>query len=84
MKEIRALTTLRALAALLVFLYHYEALYVDEAREAGRALWDPLVSVWRSGAVAAFIVGTAMGAGRGASEPWRVATPAPLFGWGAG
>ena len=51
MKEIRALTTLRALAALLVFLYHYEALYVDEAREAGRALWDPLVSVWRSGAV---------------------------------
>ena len=51
MKEIRALTTLRALAALLVFLYHYEALYVDEAREAGRAIWDPLVSVWRSGAV---------------------------------
>jgi peptidoglycan/LPS O-acetylase OafA/YrhL len=51
MKEIRALTTLRALAALLVFLYHYEALYVDEAREAGRMLWDPLVPVWRSGAV---------------------------------
>jgi len=51
MKEIRALTTLRALAALLVFLYHYEALYVDEAREAGRALWDPLLNVWRSGSV---------------------------------
>lgn len=51
MKEIRALTTLRALAALLVFLYHYEALWVDEAREAGRAAWDPLVAVWRSGAV---------------------------------
>ncbi len=51
MKEIRALTTLRALAALLVFLYHYEAIYVDNARAAGRALWDPLVPVWRSGAV---------------------------------
>jgi len=51
MKEIRALTTLRALAALLVFLYHYQALYVDEARAAGRELWDPLLNVWRSGAV---------------------------------
>lgn len=51
MKEIRALTTLRALAALLVFLYHYEALVVDEARAAGHVLWDPLVSVWRSGSV---------------------------------
>lgn len=51
MKEIRALTTLRALAALLVFLYHYEALWVDEARAAGHSAWDPLVSVWRSGAV---------------------------------
>jgi peptidoglycan/LPS O-acetylase OafA/YrhL len=51
MKEIRPLTTLRALAALLVFLYHYEALYVDEARAAGHALWDPFVPVWRSGAV---------------------------------
>jgi peptidoglycan/LPS O-acetylase OafA/YrhL len=49
MKEIRAHTTLRALAALLVFLHHYEALYVDEARAAGRLLWDPLVPVWRSG-----------------------------------
>lgn len=51
MKEIRALTTLRALAALLVFLYHYQALYVDEARAAGREIWDPLVNVWRSGSV---------------------------------
>lgn len=51
MKEIRALTTLRALAALLVFLYHYEALFAEEARAAGRAFWDPLVPLWRSGAV---------------------------------
>lgn len=51
MKEIRSLTTLRAFAALLVFLYHYEALWVDGAREAGRSAWDPLVTVWRSGAV---------------------------------
>jgi peptidoglycan/LPS O-acetylase OafA/YrhL len=51
MKEIRALTTLRALAALLVFLYHYQAMYVDEARAAGHEMWDPLLSVWRSGAV---------------------------------
>lgn len=51
MKEIRALTTLRAFAALLVFLYHYEAIHVDEARAAGHALWDPLLPVWRSGAV---------------------------------
>ncbi|MCC6350117.1 MAG: acyltransferase [Candidatus Eisenbacteria bacterium] len=51
MKEIRALTTLRALAALLVFLYHYQALYVEEARAAGRTLWDPFLPIWRSGAV---------------------------------
>lgn len=51
MKEIKALTTLRALAALLVFLYHYQALYVDEARAAGHVAWDPFVTLWRSGAV---------------------------------
>ncbi len=51
MKEIRALTTLRALAALLVFLYHYEAMYAASARTVGVTLWDPLLPVWRAGSV---------------------------------
>jgi len=51
MKEIRALTTLRAAAALLVFLYHYEALPMLALRQAGRTAWDPLLAVWMSGSV---------------------------------
>ena len=52
MKEIRPLTSLRALAALLVFMYHYAWLFPPSARGITDAVeWIPLMSVWRQGQV---------------------------------
>lgn len=51
MREIRSLTTLRALAAFLVFMYHYAWLFPPQTR-GGAAGWAaPLMPLWRSGQV---------------------------------
>ncbi len=50
MREIKALTTLRALAAFLVFMYHYAFLFAPARRGAEAAPeWIPLLPVWRAG-----------------------------------
>lgn len=51
MKEIRSLTTLRALAAFLVFMYHYAWLFPPETRGAASGGPIPLLPLWRSGQV---------------------------------
>ncbi len=51
MKEIRSLTTLRALAAFLVFMYHYGWLFPPETRGAAAGAAVPLLPLWRSGQV---------------------------------
>ncbi len=52
MREIKALTTLRALAAYLVFMYHYAHLFPPASRGVETAReWIPLMSVWRSSQV---------------------------------
>jgi peptidoglycan/LPS O-acetylase OafA/YrhL len=52
MKEVKPLTSLRALAALLVFLYHYAWLFPPSARDAAAAdPWVPLMDLWRQGQV---------------------------------
>ena len=51
MKEVKALTTLRALAAILVFMYHYAFLHApDQGAHLGPA-WLTLMPVWRSGQI---------------------------------
>ncbi|MHB8080272.1 MAG: acyltransferase family protein [Candidatus Krumholzibacteriia bacterium] len=51
MKEIRSLTTLRALAAFLVFMYHYAWLFPPQTRGAAAGWPTPLMPLWRSGQV---------------------------------
>jgi peptidoglycan/LPS O-acetylase OafA/YrhL len=51
MKEIKALTTLRALAALLVFMYHYAYLHAPGAGIHFGPAWLTLMPVWRTGQV---------------------------------
>jgi peptidoglycan/LPS O-acetylase OafA/YrhL len=52
MKEIKPLTSLRALAALLVFMYHYAWLFPPASRgiESGEQ-WVPLLPLWQQGQV---------------------------------
>lgn len=52
MREIKPLTTLRALAALLVFMYHYAWLFPPATRGTDFAgEWIPLMPLWRQGQV---------------------------------
>jgi peptidoglycan/LPS O-acetylase OafA/YrhL len=51
MKEIKALTTLRALAALLVFMYHYAYLHASAQGALIGPAWLTLMPVWRSGQI---------------------------------
>jgi|GEM_PF-457324 len=52
MKEIKPLTSLRALAALLVFMFHYAYVYSPDNRGVEFAgEWIPLMPLWRQGAV---------------------------------
>jgi peptidoglycan/LPS O-acetylase OafA/YrhL len=52
MKEIKPLTSLRALAALLVFMYHYAWLFPPGTRGVDfTGEWVPLMTVWRQGQV---------------------------------
>lgn len=52
MKEIRPLTSLRAFAALLVFLYHYAYLFPPATRGGAPGVeWIPLMPIWRQGQV---------------------------------
>jgi len=52
MTEIRPLTALRGIAALLVFLYHYAVLFPPAARGvAAGPEWVPFLAVWKQGQV---------------------------------
>ncbi len=52
MKEIKPLTSLRALAALLVFMYHYAWLFSPAKRGVAFAgEWIPMMPLWRQGQV---------------------------------
>ena len=52
MKEIRPLTTLRAFAAFLVFMYHYAWLFPPASRGAENFQeWIPFLAIWRQGQV---------------------------------
>jgi len=53
MQEIKPLTSLRAFAAFLVFMYHYAFLFSPAARgvEAFGGEWIPLLTVWKQGSV---------------------------------
>ncbi len=52
MKEVKPLTSLRALAALLVFMYHYAWLFPPLRRGVDfGGEWIPLMPVWRQGQV---------------------------------
>ena len=52
MKEIKPLTSLRALAALLVFMFHYAYAFSPESRGIPFSdEWIPLMPLWRQGAV---------------------------------
>lgn len=52
LKEIKPLTSLRAFAAFLVFMYHYAWLFPPASRGAENfSEWIPLMSIWRQGQV---------------------------------
>lgn len=51
MKEIKSLTTLRALAAFLVFMYHYAYLFAPHLGVSPGPAWLSLLPVWRSGQI---------------------------------
>lgn len=52
MKEIRPLTSLRAFAAFLVFMYHYAWLFPPASRGAENFNeWIPFMAIWRQGQV---------------------------------
>jgi len=51
LKEIRSLTTLRAFAAFLVFMYHYAYLFAPHQGGGAGPDWLTLLPVWRSGQI---------------------------------
>jgi len=51
LKEIKALTTLRAFAAFLVFMYHYAYLFAPHQGVGSGPAWLTLLPVWRSGQI---------------------------------